>query len=147
MSSAPTRRLSQQLQELLGKLRADNDTERRRGMEEAALLSADVLRPIYEELLSQFQRDPRALENRLGPQLVELAVQKSELVSMLAQTLRRTPLGSIQPALAITMKTLFAARGQLPRDIEDVLQYWSQQTISVPLARSSRRALTSTGVH
>lgn len=147
MSSAPTRRLSQQLQELLGKLRADNDTERRRGMEEAALLSADVLRPVYEELLSQFQRDPRALENRLGPQLVELAVQKSELVSMLAQTLRRTPLGSIQPALAITMKTLFAARGQLPRDIEDVLQYWSQQTISVPLARSARRALTSTGVH
>lgn len=147
MSSAPTRRLSQQLQELLGKLRADNDTERQRGMEDAALLSANDLRPVYEELLAQFQRDPRALDNKLGSLLVEMAVQKSELVSILAQTLRRTPLGGIQSVLAITLKTRFEAKGQLPRDVEDVLQYWSNQTIANPLSKAAKRALTSLGVH
>jgi len=147
MSSAPTRRLSQQFQELLGKLRANNDIERQRGMEEAMLLSADDLRPIYEEMLSQFQRDPRALNNKLGSLLVELASQKPELVSLLAQTLLRTPPGSILPALAITLKTQFTVQGRLPREVEDVLQQWSSQTTASQLARAAKRALASSGAH
>jgi hypothetical protein len=147
MTSAPTRRLSQQLQELLGKLRADNDTERAHGIEEAALLSADDLRPVYEVLLAQFQQDPRALNNKLGSLLVTLAAQKPELVSLLAQTLRRTPPGSIQPALAMTITTQFTAKGPLPRDMEDVLQHWSIQTMAAPLAKAAKRALMPPRVH
>ncbi len=147
MSGSPTRRLSQQLQELLGKLRANSDIERQRGMEEAMLFSADDLRPVYEEMLSQFQRDPRALNNKLGSQLVELASQKPELVSLLAQTLLRPPPGSILPALALTLKTQFTVQGRLPREVEDVLQQWSSQTTAPQLASAAKRALTSPGVH
>ena len=111
------------------------------------LLAADDLRPVYEEMLSQFQRDPRALNNKLGSQLIELASQKPELVSLLAQTLLRTPPGSILPALALTLKTQFTVQGRLPREVEDVLQQWRRQTTAPQLASAANRALASSGVH
>lgn len=139
--TAPSRRLSQQLQELLGKLQSESEAQRRRGTEEAATLSADEFRPVYEELLGQFERDPRALDSKLAPLLADLAKEKAELVTPLAQTLGTVPPTSVQPALPLQIRQIFGAREPLPRELEDVLQGWMNQNSARNLARNSENAL------
>jgi len=139
--TAPSRRLSQQLQELLGKLQSESDAQRRRGAEEAATLSAEEFRPVYEELLGQFEREPRALDAKLGPLLAELAKAKKELVSPLAQALGTVPPTAMQPALPVQIRNVFGVDDVLPRELEDVLQGWANQDSANALARNARNAL------
>ncbi len=139
--TAPSRRLSQQLQELLGKLQSESDAQRNRGVEDTATLSAEEFRPVYEELLVQFERDPRALDAKLGPLLAELTKDKIELVSALAQTLGTVPPTAIQSALPVQIRNIFGVEDALPRELEDVLQAWANQDSAKPLARSAQRAL------
>lgn len=139
--TAPSRRLSQQLQELLGKLQSESAAQRRSGSEEAATLSSEEFRPVYEELLGQFERDPRALDSKLGPMLAGLAKDKSELVAVLAQTLGAVPPTAVQPALPAQIRNTFGANEPLPREIEDVIQGWADQDAAKGLAGSARTAL------
>lgn len=139
--TAPSRRLSQQLQELLGKLQSESAAERQLGLKEAQILTADELRPVYEILLRRFEQDPRAINALLGQLIVELAVQKREFVPLLAQSFRLAPVGSIQTALPATIKTSFGAKALLPRDLEDVLQGWASQTQAPQLAQAAKHVL------
>jgi hypothetical protein len=142
--TAPSRRLSQQLQELLGKLQSDSESVRKAGLIEAEMLATDDLRPVYETLLGRFQRDPRAVNAQLGQLIVQLAAQKREFVPLLAQTLRGAPLGSIQSALPLTITTYFGAREQLPHDLAGVLRDWANQKTNSSLAQAAARALAPT---
>ena len=139
--TAPSRRLSQQLQELLGKLQSDSAAQRRVGLEEAGTLSAEEFRPVYEELLGQFEREPRALNSELGPALARMAKEKPELVSALAQTLGAVSPTAVQPAFPAQIRTTFGANEALPRELEDVLQGWADQDAAKKLARGAERAL------
>lgn len=139
--TAPSRRLSQQLQELLGKLQSDSAAQRRVGLEEAGTLSAEEFRPVYEELLGQFEREPRALDSELGPALARMTKEKPELVSALAQTLSAVSPTAVQPALPAQIRTTFGANEPLPRELEDVLQGWADQDTAKRLARGAQRAL------
>jgi hypothetical protein len=140
--TAPIRRLSQQLQELLGKLQSESEAVRKVGLNEAEILSADDFRPAYETLLGRFQRDPRAVNAQLGQIVVQLAVQKREFIPALAQALRATPHGSIQTALPITISTYFSTKERLPQDLANVLQEWANQKTNTGLAQAASRALT-----
>lgn len=139
--TAPSRRLTQQLQELLGKLQSESEAQRRLGAEEVAALSAEEFRPVYEELLGQFQRDPRALDSALGPMLADLAKDKRELVSALAQALSAVSPTAVPSALPVQIRTAFGANEPLPRELEDVIQGWAHQETAPKLASSARTAL------
>jgi hypothetical protein len=139
--TAPSRRLSQQLQELLGKLQSESDAQRRLGLEEADTFSAEEFRPVYEELLEQFQREPRALDAKLGPLLASLAKDKRELVASLAQTMGAVPPSAVQPALPAPIRHIFGASEPLPRELEDVMQRWAGQNAAKRLASSAQNAL------
>lgn len=141
--TATARRLSQQLQELLGKLQSESDSERLLGIKDAEGYSADDFRPAYEVLLGRFERDPQAMNAKLGGLIVELAAYKPELVQALAQALRAAPAGSIQSALALNLRTRFGANQPLPRDLQDVLHIWATQTGASNLARAAKRALAT----
>ncbi len=139
--TAPSRRLSQQLQELLGKLQSESDAQRRMGLEEAGTLSAEEFRPVYEELLEQFQREPRAQDGKLGPLLATLAKDKRELVASLGQTMGAVPPSAVQPALPAQIRNIFGANNPLPRELEDVMQGWARQNAAKRLASSAQNAL------
>jgi hypothetical protein len=143
-SNTHTQRLSQLLQELLSKLRAESDTERQQGIKEARLLSSSELHTVYSILLAHFQRDPQAFTGKRIHVLLQLAVHQPDLVPMLAHTLRSSTPSSIQSALPIAIKTTFSAHGPLPQELVDVLQHWSIQQTNSPLTKAAKLALKDT---
>jgi predicted KAP-like P-loop ATPase len=143
--TASSRRLSQHLQELLSKLQSESDSERRAGLREAETLSIDDFRPVYETLLGRFQRDPRAINAKLGNTIIQLAEQKRDLIPLLSRALRNAPLGRIQSALPLTITTSLGKGEQLPHDLTSVLQDWSHQKTNTGLAESAKKALTPKG--
>ncbi len=139
--TAPTRRLSQPLQELLGKLQSESDAERAGGMLQAGAMTADDLRPVYDTLLGRFQRDPRTLEGKLASAIVELAAKKRELLPALAQALRGTPPGAIRTDLPAMIRVKLGPREPLPAELQDVFQGWVDQTVASKLSQAAALAL------
>ena len=96
-------------------------------------------------VLKRFERDARTLDGKLGGLLAEIAAKRRELVALLAQTLRQTPPGSIQPAFPVSLRSSFGPKDPLPRELEDILQMWMQQEGTTPLGRAAKRALETRG--
>jgi hypothetical protein len=143
--TAPSRRLSQQLQELAGQLLSDSDSVRKAGVKTALTLGIDEFRPLYDHLLQLFVRDPRAVDNKLGRLVVELAAERRALVPALAKALAAALPTSIQPALPVQIATVMGGAATLPPEITAVLSRWAEQTEAPRLATGARRALEPSG--
>lgn len=140
-TTAPGRRLSQQQQEILSQLQDDADANRQLGLKKIAPLSASDVKPIYEELTGRFKRDPRAVNSKLGEIIVKIAADKRELLPILVQTLKDTPVADIQPVLATSIRNNFGVKAPLPRELEDIMQRWSTQTTNARLASTAKNVL------
>lgn len=141
-AGAVARRLSQQLQEVLGLLQSESDAARVKGKQTAVSLPVEELGSLYEELLRRFQREPRALAGKLGELIVGLAVERRELMPHLARSLRLTPVTGIQSALAPTIASYFGVKEALPQELREVLQSWANQSDASALARAAQQALS-----
>ena len=141
----PARRLSQPLQELLGLLQSASDTERAKGVVAAVALEIQDFNEVYNALLSRFVRDPRTIDAKLGPTIVNIAARRPEAVLALATALRTAPVQRIQSALPLQIKSSF--KGQLAAELQDLLERWVKQTEAPALQQSAREALAGPKVH
>jgi hypothetical protein len=140
-STSPARRLSQPLQELLGKLLGGSEAIRQLGLKEANTLGLEEFRPLYDHLLERFVRDPRMLDSKLGPLVVGIAEQRRQLVPALAKALASAPTTNIQSALPMQIVSTFGGVEGLPSDLRPVVEVWANQSEAPPLAGSAKRAL------
>lgn len=140
-ATSPGRRLSQRQQELVAKLLSESDAERGQARKDAASFGLEEFRPVYEELLAVFRRDPRALKAKLGPLLAEISFERPELRPGFARTLGEIPPTAVQPALAVQLTTTFKGVAALPADVREVLQGWNKQSANPRLADAAKRAL------
>lgn len=140
-TTTPGRRLSQRQQELVSKLLSESDAQRLQASKEAASFGIDEFRPVYDELLAAFRRDPRAIEAKLGMLLAETARERSELRSGFVRVLRELPPTAVQPAFAIQLQNIFKAINPFPTDVHEVLEGWTSQTANRKLADAAKRAL------
>jgi hypothetical protein len=128
------------------------DVELGRWLEDPALLEWLKLEPQLTrenlEAYLHFSRDRLAATapptrrlapdlQELGPLLVAVAGARSALVPALANALRSANPATIQPALALSVRTTFKS---LPPDIRKVLEHW-QANGSAALASAAKRAL------
>ena len=142
--TAPSRRLSQQLQQLLGQLLSDTAAVRSAGTKTAKTMGVDEFRPVYEQLLDRFTRDPRALNGNLGTLIVALAADKRELIPSLVSALRAAPPTAVTSTVPVTIATMFGAKQQPPPDLKALLEEWGRQTVNAGLAKAAEVALRPT---
>ena len=140
-STSPGRRLGQRQQEFVAKLLSESDAERAQARKDVTSFGLEEFRPVFDEMLSAFRRDPRALQAKLGPLLADITFERAELRPGLARTLRELPPTAVQPALAVQLTTTFKGVAALPADLREVLQGWSTQSANPRLADAARRAL------
>lgn len=141
VSTAPARRLSQPLQELLGKLLNPSEAIRQTGVKDANMLGLEEFRPLYDHLLERFVRDPRLLDNKLGPLVVSIAGQRRHLVPVLTKALSSAPTTNIQPALPVQITASFGVADEWPPELKQVVDVWANQGEAPPLATAAKRAL------
>jgi hypothetical protein len=136
------RRLTPQLQEILGNLRSESSAVRQTATTAAVALPEEDFRALYDVLLDQFQRDPRAISGAIGSLIITLAQQRPTAVLALVRALHRTPPGRIQSAFAPSLASAFP-RDAVPPEIRELLTTWTQQPDARPLAQAARDALES----
>ncbi|MBF6612275.1 MAG: hypothetical protein IVW55_04025 [Chloroflexi bacterium] len=134
------RRLSQPLQEILGRLLSDSDIDRSAGETAAVALSTEEFSQVYEVVLSRFVRDPRTQNSRLGPTLIKLGAAKRDAIPALAKALQDAPVKLVQSAIALQISTS-CEQGGLPAEMREVLQRWTTQNDNPALKRSTEQAL------
>ena len=134
------RRLSQPLQEVLGRLLSDSDIERSAGIDAAAALAAEDFSQVYGVVLSRFVRDPRTLNSRLGPALVKVAALRVDASPALAKALQAAPVRAIQAALPLQISNSFS-QGALPTELRELLQQWATQNDNPALKKNAQDAL------
>lgn len=134
------RRLTPRLQEILGNLRSESAAVRQAAVTTAAALPEEDFRALYDVMLDQFQRDPRAIGEQIGQLILALAQQRPAFVLALARALHRTPVRRIQPAFALSLANTFP-RDTFPQEVRALLTDWSRQTDARPLAEAAKRAL------
>lgn len=136
------RRLTPQLQEILGNLRSESAAVRQAATATAAGLPEEDFRALYDVLLDQFQRDPRAIGSEIGTLILALARQRPNAVSALVRALHRTPPSRIQSAFAPSLANAFP-RDAVPAEVHELLTAWTQLPDARALARAARDALDS----
>jgi hypothetical protein len=125
-TAGPTRRLRQELQELVVKLRGASDTEHRLAVATILKLNDADLRLVFSELTTAFIADPRADNAKLGLRLLSLAQANRTLVPMLADAFGQANTQAVQPALALALRVSFKGTGEpLPPELRAVLEHWA----------------------
>lgn len=134
------RRLTPQLQEILGNLRSESAAVRRQALTTAAELPDEGFRALYDVLLDQFQRDPRAIGEQIGTLILTLAQRRPAFTPALVRALQRTPPQRIQPAFAVSLATTFP-RDAIPEEVRGLLREWVKLENAPGLARAAQQAL------
>jgi hypothetical protein len=134
------RRLTPQLQEILGNLRSESAAVRRQALTTAAELPDEGFRALYDVLLDQFQRDPRAIGEQIGTLILTLAQRRPAFTPALVRALQGTPPQRIQPAFAVSLATTFP-RDAIPEEVRGLLREWVKLENAPGLARAAQQAL------
>lgn len=137
---ATTRRLSQRLQELLGQLRSESDSQRQNALRAAEALAPEDFRVLYDTLLGYFQRDPRAEDGRMWQVISMLAERRREMVPALVQALQAIPPHNLTSAYGRLLGAIFA-KGGMPNEVQVLFRGWASQTENKGLADAAQRTL------
>lgn len=134
------RRLTPRLQEILGNLRSESAAVRQGATATVAELPDEDFRALYDVLLDQFQRDPRAINEQIGSLILTLAQRRPAFVPALVRALQRTPPHRIQPAFALGLANTFP-REAVPEEVRALLDEWRQRVEVPALAQAAKQAL------
>lgn len=134
--ATPGRRLSRDLQELLGQLASESDAFQTEGLKKAAELPDTESRALFDALTERFARAP---SSALGKVLVEMAAGRKELRPALLAMLATVPPVSIHPAVPLLLAAKFDEG-----EVAELLTLWAKDGVS-PLAKASKTALERLG--